>query len=180
LINKNVFQNIKNDVHLGSNLLFKQMVFDKILKCINEFTTHPYPDMIETLYQDIDDDYNLKDFDNYVHYTIDYFCMDYNVCEVIVKDFGFIEAIKSYNDDFGDIDFLKTDTECDITRKLAFHLIYQTLCDIDFNIFKKYCEFKNYEKECLYDEEYYDYIEDNIKRETYNIFSRNWNNLVYF
>lgn len=167
---------------LGSNLLFKQMVFDKILECINEFTNHPYPDMIETLYQDIDDDYNLKDFDNYVHYTIDYFCMDYNVCELIVKDFGFIEAIKSYNDDFGDIDFLKTDTESDITCKLAFHLIYQTLCDIDFNIFKKYCDFKNYEKYCLNDEEYYDHIENNIKHQYYNNFktSRNWHKLVWF
>ena len=157
------------------------MVFSKVQNALKECKNHQYPDVIETIYQDYDG--NVYDEDNYndfVRDSINYYCMDFNECNKIVKDFGYIKAIKSYNDEYNDVDFLKTDTKTDITFKLAFHLIYQTLCDIDFNIFNYYAKFKYYKNECLYDEELYDYIENNIKRETYNNFSRNWYNLVYF
>lgn len=157
------------------------MVFSKVQNSLKDLKNHPFPDVIEMIQQDYDDNANDEDYyQDSVLESIDNYCRDFNECDEIVRDYGYIEAIKSYNDDYGDIDFLKTDTERDITCKLAFHLIQNTFCDIDFNKFKYYAKFKYYENECNENYEYYDYIEENIKRETYNVFSRNWHNLVWF
>tara|TARA_R100001198_G_scaffold95714_1_gene82633 strand:- start:2367 stop:2840 length:474 start_codon:yes stop_codon:yes gene_type:complete len=157
------------------------MVFSKVQNALKECKNHQFPDVIETIYQDYDGNvYDEENYNDFVWDSINYYCMDFNECDEIVKNYGYIKAIKSYIDEYGDADFLKTDTKSDITCKLAFHLITDTFWDIDFNTFEYYAKFKYYEKECLYDEEYYDSIEDNIKRYTYNKFSRNWHKLVYF
>lgn len=144
---------------------------------------HEYSDVIEMIKEDYDGNvFDEDDFESFVLDTINQYCIDYDETERIVKNYGYIRAIKDYYYDYDNLKFLKTDTDCEITTKLAFHLIKDTFHDIDYKTFDYYVKSVYYKNVCLDDEEIYDYIDNNINREFYNHFSmsRNWNNLVYF
>ncbi len=140
---------------------------------------HEYADVIEMIRQDYDGNvFDEDDFESFVIDTINHYCIDYDETKRIVKNYGYIRAIKDYYYEYDNLEFLKTDADCAITAKLAFHLIRDTFHDIDYKTFDYYVKSVYYKNVCFYDEEIYDYIEKTIDREFDNYFSKNWNNLV--